>query len=195
MTILYRAAFVPLLCKSGSCIVKPQWTTRSTPSFKAYLQLVFVLRSFPKHFLGGPTTEGCCHIKRQPSEELTHHIKGRSPLLPATGPSFFLPLPSHRLLIIHTKQTRSSHSPHPQTFLHRSQTAASPTCQSPVAGRWGWSKMSYEHSAFDKSYDCFLNENKTKQSALTFKVSCYIQHSGMKVDLDLLLSLPVIATF
>lgn len=118
MTMLYRAASVPLLYKAGSCIVKPQWTTRSTPSLKACLQLLLVLRSFPKHFLGGPTTEGSCHIKVQPSDELTCHIKGLSPVLPSTGPSFFLPLPSHRLLIIHTEQTRS-----PPLNLYRSQTA------------------------------------------------------------------------
>lgn len=93
MTILYRGDFVLLLCKSGSCITKPQWTTRSIPSLKACRQLVLVLRSFPKHILGGPTAEGSCHIKGQPSEQLTCQIKGLSPsasfhwtvLLPSTS--------------------------------------------------------------------------------------------------------------
>lgn len=70
MTTLHRAAFVPLLCKLGSCIEKPQWATRRIPSFKAYFRLILLSRYFPKYFLGGPTTEGSCHITGQPSAEL-----------------------------------------------------------------------------------------------------------------------------
>lgn len=36
----------------------------------AYFRLALLLRYFLLHFLGGPTTEGGCHIKGQFSEEL-----------------------------------------------------------------------------------------------------------------------------
>ena len=86
MTVLYRAASVPLLCKPGSCIVKPQRATRRIPSLKAYFCLVLVLRHFPKLILGGPTAEDSCRIKGQPREDLANQSRTCSPSASSTGP-------------------------------------------------------------------------------------------------------------
>lgn len=97
MTILYRAASVPLLCKPGSRIVKPQRATRRMPSLKAYFCLALVLRHFPKLILGGPTAEDSCRIKGQPSEDLANQSRTHSRSASSNGPepedSVYPPLP------------------------------------------------------------------------------------------------------
>lgn len=121
----------------------------------AYFRLALLVRCFLLHFLGGPTTEGGCHIKGQFSEELACKNPEDCLLLcssagPEPGDSVYPSLwklrqrisAAHGLLASCTTQIRSKHSVHPQVFLRPSRTVASPFRQSQVEGRRSWYQVS-----------------------------------------------------
>lgn len=121
----------------------------------AYFRLALLLRYFLLHFLGGPTTEGGCHIKGQFSEELACKNPEDCLLLcsstgPEPGDSVYPSLwklrqrisAAHGLLASCTTQIRSKHSVHPQVFLRPSHTVAPPFRQSQVEGRRSWYQVS-----------------------------------------------------
>lgn len=169
MTILYRAAFLRLLYKLGSCIVKPQWATRHIPSLKAYfrLGLVLILRYFPLCFLGGPTTEGSCPTKGRLCENWQAKPGDSLPVFSFPGPEprtqFTLLSGSwrqristaHGWLVLCTTQIRSSHSIRLGVFLHWSQAAAPPFPQSPVGGRQGWHRCPNDMKPLTKDMIAF----------------------------------------
>lgn len=134
MTVSY-GGFVLLLYKPGS-YCKTTISSEEQPFLSSISLAGSPIEIVPKHFLGGSTIEGSCHIRAQPSETLARQSR-RPPAVSSRWP-FLLSTTSPRLLFMPSKQIRSSHSLQPQIFLHRSQNVASPTCQSPVEGRCDW---------------------------------------------------------
>lgn len=155
-TILLQTGLSPARCNvmANSCkVIFPGQTSVFPKSPLAHIYSLTQRWLFL--VMGGPTTEGGCHIKGQFSEELACKNPEDCLLLcsstgPEPGDSVYPSLwklrqrisAAHGLLASCTTQIRSKHSVHPQVFLQPSHTVAPPFRQSQVEGRRSWYQVS-----------------------------------------------------